>query len=78
MKPKIVVYDRYRKQFFDAGFHTCRWRVRSRRAEDYQTMQMDIEGYDPDHYLTWRDDGSDDLNNLHAAILRRAFKQVTS
>src|SRR6266567_3623789 len=48
VKPKeIVVYDRYRKQFFDAGFHT--WlpegvRI-SHAAEDYQTMQMDIEGY---------------------------------
>src|SRR5216684_6028518 len=54
VKPKeIVVYDRYRKQFFDAGFD--KWlpegvRV-SHAAEDYQEMQMAIEGYDPDHYV---------------------------
>src|SRR5438132_12695034 len=54
VKPKdIVVYDRYRKQFFNAGFD--KWlpegvRV-SHAAEDYQEMQMAIEGYDPDHYV---------------------------
>ena len=54
VKPKeIVVYDRYRKQFFGAGFD--KWlpegvRV-SHAAEDYQEMQMAIEGYDPDHYM---------------------------
>src|SRR5258707_6517861 len=54
VRPKeIVVYDRYRKQFFDAGFD--KWlpegvRV-SHAAEDYQEMQMAIEGYDPDHYV---------------------------
>jgi uncharacterized protein (DUF362 family) len=54
VKPKeIVVYDRYRAQFFRAGFD--KWlpegvRV-SNAAEDYQEMQMAIEGYDPDHYM---------------------------
>src|SRR6266550_7663345 len=54
VKPKeIVVYDRYRKQFFDAGFD--KWLPEGVRianaAEDYQEMQMDIKGYDPDHYM---------------------------
>src|SRR5260370_29632055 len=49
----IVVYDRYRKQFFNAGFD--KWlpegvRI-SHAAEDYQEFQMGIEGYDPDHYM---------------------------
>src|SRR5713226_2296715 len=54
VKPKeIVVYDRYRQQFLRAGFG--KWlpegvRV-SHAAEDYQEMQMAIEGYDPDHYV---------------------------
>src|SRR5215472_4530393 len=49
----IVVYDRYRKQFFDAGFD--KWLpegVRtSHAAEDYENIQQGIEGYDPDHYM---------------------------
>lgn len=50
---EIVVYDRYRKQFFDAGFD--KWLpegVRtSHAAEDYENIQQGIEGYDPDHYM---------------------------
>src|SRR6266481_4840631 len=50
---EIVVYDRYRKQFLAAGYN--KWLpegVRmSNAAEDYQEMQMAIEGYDPDHYM---------------------------
>ena len=49
----IVVYDRYRAQFFKAGFD--KWLpagVRtSNAAEDYEGVQMGIEGYDPDHYM---------------------------
>ncbi|MGH9658574.1 MAG: DUF362 domain-containing protein [Bryobacteraceae bacterium] len=49
----IVVYDRYRKQFFDAGFD--KWLpagVRtSNAAEDYELVQMAIDGYDRDHYM---------------------------
>ncbi len=54
LKPQdIVVYDRYRRQFYNAGFN--KWlpegvRI-SNAAEDYQEMQMAIEGYDPDHYV---------------------------
>ncbi len=49
----IVVYDRYRKQFLNAGFDKwlprgVRW---SHAAEDYEEIQQSIEGYDPDHYL---------------------------
>ncbi len=54
VKPKdIVVYDRYRAQFFKAGFD--KWLpegVRhSNAVEDYETVQQAIEGYDPDHYV---------------------------
>jgi uncharacterized protein (DUF362 family) len=49
----IVVYDRYRKQFFDGGFD--KWLpdgVRtSYAAEDYDPIQQDMQGYDPDHYM---------------------------
>src|SRR5437879_759863 len=49
----IVVYDRYRAQFFKAGFD--KWLpdgVRtSSAAEDYDDVQQAIEGYDPDHYM---------------------------
>ncbi len=54
IKPKdIVVYDRYRAQFFKAGFD--KWLPEGVRtfnaAEDYETVQQAIEGYDPDHYM---------------------------
>jgi uncharacterized protein (DUF362 family) len=49
----IIVYDRYRKQFFDAGFNE--WLPEGVRtahaAEDYDEIQQSIEGYDPDHYM---------------------------
>jgi uncharacterized protein (DUF362 family) len=49
----IVVYDRYRKQFFGAGFD--KWLPEGVRtsyaAEDYEGIQQDIKGYDPDHYM---------------------------
>ncbi|HUS07563.1 MAG TPA: DUF362 domain-containing protein [Bryobacteraceae bacterium] len=69
----IVVYDRYRAQFFKAGFD--KWLpagVRtSSAAEDYEGIQQAIEGYDPDHYmdmaLTLK---GYDLNNLTA---RRSY-----
>ncbi|MBS1824385.1 MAG: DUF362 domain-containing protein [Acidobacteria bacterium] len=49
----IVIYDRYRRQFLNAGFN--RW-VRdgnriSHAVEDYEEVQLDIEGYDRDHYV---------------------------
>lgn len=54
LKPQdIVVYDRYRAQFFKAGFD--KWLpegVRtSHAAEDYELVQQAIEGYDRDHYM---------------------------
>jgi len=49
----IVVYDRYHDQFFGAGFD--KWLpegVRtSNAAKDYDPIQLDINGYDPDHYM---------------------------
>jgi uncharacterized protein (DUF362 family) len=74
VKPKdIVVYDRYRKQFFNAGFD--KWLpegVRmSHAAEDYKEMQMEIEGYDPDHYMDMAlTMPGYDINNLTA---RRSY-----
>jgi uncharacterized protein (DUF362 family) len=49
----IVVYDRYKDQFFQAGFD--KWlpegvRV-SHAAEKYDDIQQDISGYDPEVYL---------------------------
>jgi len=49
----IIVYDRYRAQFFGAGFD--KWLPEGVRtssaAEDYDDVQQGIEGYDPDHYI---------------------------
>ena len=49
----IVVYDRYRAQFFKMGFD--KWLPEGVRtssaAEDYEGVQQAIEGYDPDHYM---------------------------
>ena len=49
----IVAYDRYRKQFLQAGYD--KWLpdgVRfSNAVEDYDTIQQGIDGYDPDHYM---------------------------
>jgi uncharacterized protein (DUF362 family) len=49
----IVVYDRYRRQFLNAGFgRMLPEGVRQSAAvEDFDTVQMDINGYDPEHYL---------------------------
>jgi uncharacterized protein (DUF362 family) len=49
----IVVYDRYRRQFFSGGFD--KWlpdEVRTSSAtEDYEPVQHAIQGYDPEHYM---------------------------
>ncbi|MBI3698429.1 MAG: DUF362 domain-containing protein [Acidobacteria bacterium] len=49
----IVVYDRYRQQFLRAGFQ--KWLPEGVRedwaAQDYQQMQLGMDGYDPDHYM---------------------------
>ena len=49
----IVVYDRYRDQFFKAGFD--KWLPEGVRtssaAKDYDDVQHAIQGYDPDHYM---------------------------
>ncbi len=52
----IVVYDRYRAQLVKAGFP--KWLPEGVRysfaTEDYDGIQQDIRGYDPDHYLDMR------------------------
>ena len=49
----IVAYDRYRDQFLRVGFDKwlpegVRW---ASAVPKYDEIQMDIEGYDPDHYM---------------------------
>ncbi len=49
----IVVYDRYRKEFYSAGFD--KWlpegvRI-SHATDEVDPTQQNIEGYDPDHYM---------------------------
>ncbi len=49
----IVAYDRYRRQFLDAGFDTwlpegVRW---TGAVENYDGIQTDMDGYDPDHFV---------------------------
>jgi len=49
----IVVYDRYRDQFFEAGFD--KWLPEGVRTSNavgtFYTVQLAIEGYDSDHYM---------------------------
>lgn len=49
----IVVYDRYRSEFLEAGFD--KWLPEGVRtsyaAEQGDNVQQGIEGYDPDHYM---------------------------
>jgi uncharacterized protein (DUF362 family) len=52
-KRDIVVYDRYREEFLQAGFDKwlpegVRWMSASER---YQAIQLDMDGYDPDVYM---------------------------
>ncbi len=50
----IVAYDRYRDQFLSGGFHKwlpegVRWSSASSTGTD--GLQLDMEGYDADHYM---------------------------
>ena len=80
----IVVYDRYRAQFFKAGFD--KWLPQgvriSNATEDYETVQQAIEGYDPDHYLDFPTTlpGQDISSRLHASPMPRSSsrKKLTS
>ena len=49
----IVVYDRYRHEFMDAGFHKMlpEGVRRSAAVDHFEQVQLDINGYDPEHYL---------------------------
>src|SRR5207237_5011224 len=49
----IVVFDRYRRQFIRAGYPDqlpdgVRWDA---SVEDYEAVQLDIQGYDPEVYV---------------------------
>jgi uncharacterized protein (DUF362 family) len=49
----MVAYDRYRQEFLEAGFDKwlpegMRW---AHAAERYETVQLGMDGYDPDHYM---------------------------
>jgi uncharacterized protein (DUF362 family) len=49
----IIVYDRYRRDFLAAGFYKMLPEgVRQASAvERYDLVQLDINGYDPEHYI---------------------------
>jgi uncharacterized protein (DUF362 family) len=55
VKPNdIVVFDRYRNQFVSAGYPAqlpdgVRWDA---SVEDYDNVQLDVAGYDPDVFVT--------------------------
>ncbi len=54
VRPKdIVVFDRYRREFFNAGFDKMLPEgVRHASAVDhFDQVQLDIGGYDPEHFL---------------------------
>ena len=52
-RKNMVAYDRYRNEFFAAGFD--KWLPDGVRimwaADDYEAVQLEIKGYDPNHYL---------------------------
>lgn len=54
LRPRdIVAYDRYRREFLGAGFHTwlpegVRW---TWAAEAYDEVQLGMDGFDPDQYM---------------------------
>lgn len=78
----IVVYDRYRDQFFNAGFD--KWLpegVRTSYAADhYEAIQQGMDGYDPDHYLdmalTLPGYGIDDIRARRSFASRFITSQV--
>jgi uncharacterized protein (DUF362 family) len=54
VKPKdVVVYDRFRDQFRDAGFDQMlpEGVRQSAAVESFERVQLDNNGYDPEHYL---------------------------
>lgn len=78
----IVVYDRYRDQFFRAGFD--KWLPEGVRtsyaAESYDNVQLGMDGYDPDHYLdmalTLPQFGMDDARARRSFAARFITRQV--
>ncbi len=49
----IIVYDRYRRDFLEAGFDKMlpEGVRQSSSSEHYDLVQLDIDGYDPEHYI---------------------------
>jgi uncharacterized protein (DUF362 family) len=49
----IVVYDRYRREFLEAGFDKMlpEGVRQSSAVEHFEQVQLNIDGYDPEHYL---------------------------
>ena len=78
----IVVYDRYRDQFFQAGYD--KWLpegVRTSYAADhFEHIQFGMDGYDPDHYLdmalTLPGYGVDDARARRSFAARFITRQV--
>lgn len=79
VKPQdIVVFDRYRKQFMDAKYHKklpegVRWEG---SVHDYDDVQLDIEGYDPDVYreidlaaVNHHDPNDDRIRRSHLSLI---------
>jgi uncharacterized protein (DUF362 family) len=81
-RPDIVVYDRYRKQFFQAGFD--KWLPEGVRmssaVEDYDSVQQGIDGYDPDFYmdmaLTLPGYASDDVRARRSYAARFITREI--
>jgi hypothetical protein len=86
-KKDILVYERYKLEFMDAGMHKdvpdgVAWDGMGSR---YDPLQLDIQGYDPDEFVTMdlvgaRQDPKDDRarrSHLGLIITRRVNKIVS-
>jgi hypothetical protein len=78
----IVVYDRYRKQLLNVGYH--KWVPEGVRyawaAEDYETWQLGMAGYDPDVYMEMAlvkpGDNPNDVHSRRSYAAQFLTKQV--
>jgi hypothetical protein len=78
----IVVYDRYRREFYHAGFD--KWLPEGVRisyaSEEGDRVQQAIDGYDPDHYLdmalTLPEQGVDNLTARRSYAARFITREV--
>lgn len=78
----IVAFDRYRRQFLSGGFDKwlpegVRW---SWATDDYDPLQLDMHGYDPDHYielpLVGRGANPNDPHHRRSYLVRFLTKEV--